>query len=90
MKQSLEKEERELEEKRLIFLKEKQLWEDSNKEEEDRLRLSLEKEYEPHSIYSYKFLVKLIFLFSSKELIRKRRRFSNVNSSTRQPASCLL
>lgn len=44
MKQSLEKEERELEEKRLIFLKEKQLWEDSNKDEEDRMRLSLEKE----------------------------------------------
>lgn len=45
MKQSLEKEERELEEKRLIFLKEKQLWEESNKDEEDRMRLSLEKEY---------------------------------------------
>jgi hypothetical protein len=45
MKQSLEKEERELEEKRLIFLKEKQLWEDSNRDEEDRMRLSLEKEY---------------------------------------------
>jgi len=44
MKQSLEKEERELEEKRLIFLKEKQLWEDSNRDEEDRMRLSLEKE----------------------------------------------
>lgn len=44
MKQSLEKEERELEEKRLMFLKEKQMWEDSNKDEEDRMRLSLEKE----------------------------------------------
>lgn len=44
MKQSLEKEERELEEKRHMFLKEKQMWEDSNKDEEDRMRLSLEKE----------------------------------------------
>lgn len=45
MRQSLEKEEKELEEKRIIFLKEKQLWEESNKEDEDKLRHSLEKEY---------------------------------------------
>ncbi len=45
MKLSLEKEERELEEKRLIFLKEKQQWEESNREEEERLKQSLDKEY---------------------------------------------
>lgn len=44
MRQSLEKEERELEEKRLVFLKEKQLWEDANKEEEERLKHTLDKE----------------------------------------------
>lgn len=44
MKLSLEKEEKDLEEKRIIFLKEKQHWEESNKEEEDKMRLSLEKE----------------------------------------------
>ena len=45
MRQSLEKEERELEEKRLMFLKEKQQWEESNREEEERLKHSLDKEY---------------------------------------------
>lgn len=45
MRQSLEKEERELEEKRQIFLKEKQQWEESNREEEERLKHSLDKEY---------------------------------------------
>ncbi|CAF0738471.1 unnamed protein product [Brachionus calyciflorus] len=44
MRLSLEKEEKELEEKRAIFLKEKQIWEESNKDDEDKLRLSLEKE----------------------------------------------
>lgn len=44
MRISLEKEEKELEERRIVFLKEKQIWEESNKEEEDKLRLSLEKE----------------------------------------------
>lgn len=45
MRISLEKEEKELEERRLVFLKEKQIWEESNKEEEDKLRHTLEKEY---------------------------------------------
>ncbi|RNA08906.1 septin-7-like isoform X5 [Brachionus plicatilis] len=44
MRISLEKEEKELEERRTVFLREKQIWEESNKEEEDKLRLSLEKE----------------------------------------------
>lgn len=44
MKQSLEKEEKELEDKRLIFLKEKQLWEESNKEDEEKLKHNLDKE----------------------------------------------
>ena len=44
MRMSLEKEERELEEKRLVFLKEKQRWEDSNREDEEKLKHSLEKE----------------------------------------------
>lgn len=44
MKLSLEKEEKDLEDKRLVFLKEKHLWEESNKDEEDKMRLSLEKE----------------------------------------------
>lgn len=44
MKQSLEKEERELEEKRLVFLREKQQWEEQNKEEEERLKHTLDKE----------------------------------------------
>ncbi len=44
MRQSLEKEERELEERRLIFLREKQQWEESNKDEEDKLKHSLDKE----------------------------------------------
>lgn len=44
MRQSLEKEEKELEEKRLIFLREKQQWEDQNREEEERLKHSLDKE----------------------------------------------
>jgi hypothetical protein len=44
MKMSLEKEERELEERRLIFLREKQQWEELNRDEEEKLRLTLEKE----------------------------------------------
>jgi len=45
MKASLEKEERELEEKRQIFLREKQQWEEANREEEERLKQTLDKEY---------------------------------------------
>jgi hypothetical protein len=44
MKLSLEKEEKELEEKRLIFLREKQMWEEANRDEEEKLRQTLEKE----------------------------------------------
>ena len=44
MKLSLEKEEKDLEEKRLIFQRERQQWEDANRDEEERLRLTLEKE----------------------------------------------
>jgi uncharacterized protein YpmB len=44
MRISLEKEERELEDRRLGFLRERQLWEESNKEEEDKLKHSLDKE----------------------------------------------
>ena len=44
MKISLEKEEKDLEEKRLQFLREKQLWEESNREDEEKLKHSLDKE----------------------------------------------
>jgi hypothetical protein len=45
MRVSLENEEQELEEKRSQFLREKQQWEESNRDEEDKMtRLSLEKE----------------------------------------------
>jgi hypothetical protein len=44
MKISLEKEEKDLEEKRLQFLREKQLWEESNREDEEKLKQSLDKE----------------------------------------------
>lgn len=53
MKLSLEKEEKDLEEKRALFLKEKQLWEESNKEDEDKLKHSLDKEYVSNSILGY-------------------------------------
>jgi hypothetical protein len=44
MKLSLEKEERELEEKRLMFLREKMQWEEMNRDEEEKMRMTLEKE----------------------------------------------
>jgi hypothetical protein len=44
MKLSLEKEEKELEERRAMFLREKQLWEEANREEEEKMRYTLEKE----------------------------------------------
>ena len=44
MKSSLEKEEKELEQQRINFIKEKQLWEEQNKDEEERLKQTLEKE----------------------------------------------
>jgi hypothetical protein len=44
MKISLEKEEKDLEEMRLNFLREKQLWEESNREDEEKLKHSLDKE----------------------------------------------
>jgi septin 7 len=44
MKLSLEKEEKELEEKRFMFLREKQLWEESNKDDEEKLKQTLDKE----------------------------------------------
>ena len=44
MRLSLEKEEKDLEEKRLQFLREKQLWEESNREDEEKLKHSLDKE----------------------------------------------
>lgn len=44
MKVSLEKEEKDLEQQRIAFLKEKQLWEEINREEEERLKQSLDKE----------------------------------------------
>jgi septin 7 len=44
MKMSLEKEERDLEERRMQFLREKQLWEDANREEEEKLKYTLDKE----------------------------------------------
>ncbi len=49
MKQSLEKEEREIEEKRMVFLKEKQMWEEANRDEEERLKHHLDKEYNSNS-----------------------------------------
>ncbi len=45
MKLSLEKEERELEEKRLMFLREKMQWEEMNRDEEEKMRMTLEKEW---------------------------------------------
>ena len=44
MRSALEKEERDLEERRMQFLREKQMWEESNREEEEKLRQTLEKE----------------------------------------------
>jgi septin 7 len=44
MRHSLEKEERELEEKRIQFLREKQQWEDANRDDEERFKHTLEKE----------------------------------------------
>ena len=44
MKISLEKEEKDLEERRLQFLREKQLWEESNREDEEKIKHSLDKE----------------------------------------------
>lgn len=44
MRASLEKEERELEEKRQVFLREKQQWEEANREEEEKLKQTLDKE----------------------------------------------
>ena len=49
MKQSLEREERELEEKRAVFLKEKHMWEEANRDEEERLKHTLDKEYNSNS-----------------------------------------
>lgn len=44
MRISLEKEEKELEQQRLNYLKELQMWEDANREEEERLKQTLGKE----------------------------------------------
>lgn len=44
MKMSLEKEEKDLEEKRIMFLREKQQWEESNREDEEKLKQTLDKE----------------------------------------------
>ena len=41
---ALEREERELEERRAQFLREKQMWEESNKEDEEKLKQTLDKE----------------------------------------------
>ena len=42
---TLEKEEKELEQQRVQFIKEMQQWEDVNREEEERLKQTLGKEY---------------------------------------------
>lgn len=44
MKMSLEKEEKDLEEKRIMFLREKHQWEESNREDEEKLKQTLDKE----------------------------------------------
>lgn len=44
MRMALEREERELEERRAQFLREKQMWEESNKEDEEKLKQTLDKE----------------------------------------------
>jgi len=44
MKMALEKEEKDLEEKRIMFLREKQQWEESNREDEEKLKQTLDKE----------------------------------------------
>lgn len=45
MRSSLEKEEKELEHQRFSFIKEMQIWEDANREEEERMKQTLGKEY---------------------------------------------
>ena len=45
MRSSLEKEEKELEQQRFSFIKEMQIWEDANREEEERMKQTLGKEY---------------------------------------------
>ena len=45
MRTSLEKEEKELEQQRVAFIKEMQYWEDANREEEERMKQTLGKEY---------------------------------------------
>ena len=45
MRSSLEKEEKELEQQRFSFIKEMQQWEDANREEEERMKQTLGKEY---------------------------------------------
>ncbi len=45
MRMTLEKEEKELEQQRVQFIKEMQQWEDVNREEEERLKQTLGKEY---------------------------------------------
>jgi hypothetical protein len=44
MKSSLEKEEKELEQQRKLFMQEKQQWDELNKDEEERLKQTLDKE----------------------------------------------
>lgn len=44
MRSSLEKEEKELEQQRFSFIKEMQIWEDANREEEERMKQTLGKE----------------------------------------------
>lgn len=44
MKLALEKEENELEERRAQFKKEKQIWEESNREDEEKFKQTLERE----------------------------------------------
>lgn len=44
MKASLEKEEKELEAQRVAFQREKQIWEEQNKEDEEKFKLTLDKE----------------------------------------------
>ena len=45
IRSSLEKEEKELEQQRFSFIKEMQQWEDANREEEERMKQTLGKEY---------------------------------------------
>ena len=45
MRTTFEKEEKELEQQRAAFIKEMQFWEDANREDEERMKQTLGKEY---------------------------------------------